>query len=399
MIPMPDVSVIIVSYRVKYYIEQCLHSVLRSVPDAQILVVDNKSDDGSVEYLRERFSQVEIIANDQNAGFGKANNIALAKATGRYVLFLNPDTVVAERTIPGCIAYMDAHPETGAVGVRMQYGDGTFALESRRSLPTPSVSFWHMTGMGRIFPRSKVFAKYHLTYLDREKECPIDVVSGAFMFIRKEAIDKTGGFDEAFFMYGEDIDLSYRILQSGYVNRYLPLPIVHYKGESTVKTSYRYAKVFYDAMLIFFNKHFRHYSTVFALLVKIVVGVKKMTTFIMQNIRARRHKLADCSENCLYVGRQETFAPVERLLAGSAVLRNVRFVKALDDIDSSLAGMGAASSDAPLKDIKAVLFDTSAFSYNEILDWMYARASENKRYTMGLYSSQTGKLITDYETL
>ena len=163
---MPSVSVIIVSYRVKYYIEQCLHSVLRSVPDAQILVVDNKSDDGSVEYLRERFPQIEVIANDYNAGFGKANNIALEKAQGRYVLFLNPDTVVAERTIPGCIDYLDANPQVGAVGVRMQYGDGRFALESRRSLPTPSVSFWHMTGLGRLFPRSKVFAKYHLTYLD-----------------------------------------------------------------------------------------------------------------------------------------------------------------------------------------------------------------------------------------
>ena len=250
-----------------------------------------------------------------------------------------------------------------------------------------------------MVPHSKVFAKYHLTYLDKTQECPIDVVSGAFMFVRKEAIDKTGGFDEAFFMYGEDIDLSYRILQSGYVNRYLPLPIVHYKGESTVKTSYRYAKVFYDAMLIFFNKHFHHYSHIFALLVKMVVGVKKMTTFVLQNIRARRHKLADYSENCLYVGREETFADVERLLANSVVLDNVQYVKALDDIDSSIAGLASASSDSPLNDIKAVLFDTSAFSYNEILDWMYARASENKRYTMGLYSSKTGKLITDYETL
>lgn len=396
---MPSVSVIIVSYNVRYYTQQCLYSVLRSVPDAQILVVDNKSDDGSVEFLRESFPQIEVIANDFNAGFGKANNIALAKATGRYVLFLNPDTVVAERTIPGCIEYMDAHPQAGAVGVRMQYGDGTFALESRRSLPTPSVSFWHMTGMGRLFPHSRIFARYHLTYLDREKECPIDVVSGAFMFVRKEAIDKTGGFDEAFFMYGEDIDLSYRILEEGYQNHYLPLPIVHYKGESTVKTSYRYAKVFYDAMLIFFNKHFHHYSRIFALLVKMVVGVKKMTTFVLQNIRARRHKLAECTENCLYVGREETFADAERLLAGSAVLRNVRFVKALDDIDSSIAGLEPASSDWPLQDIKAVLFDTSAFTYNEILDWMYARASEDKRYTMGLYSSKTGKLITDYETL
>ena len=389
---MPAVSVIIVSYKVRYYIEQCLNSVLRSVPDAQIFVVDNDSADGSVEYLRERFPQIEVIANDFNAGFGKANNMALAKAKGRYVLFLNPDTVVAERTIPECIDYLDAHPETGAVGVRMQYGDGRFALESRRSLPTPSVAFWHMTGLGRLFPRSRVFARYHLTYMDKAKDCPIDVVSGAYMFVRKKALDKAGGFDEQFFMYGEDIDLSYRILQQGYQNRYLPLPIIHYKGESTVKTSYSYAKVFYDAMTIFFNKHFHRYSRLFAMLVKLVVGVKKVGTFLGQNIRARRLRLTDFTKNCLYVGRKETFAAVENLISGSEVLRNACFTEACGDIAASV-------KDALNNDVKAILFDTSAFSYDEILDWMYDRASEGMRYTIGLYSEGTGKLITEYETL
>ena len=389
---MPAVSVIIESYKVRYYIEQCLNSVLRSVPDAEIFVVDNDSADGSVEFLRKRFPQVEVIDNGCNAGFGKANNIALAKATGRYVLFLNPDTVVAERTIPGCIEYMDAHPDTGAVGVRMQYGDGHFALESRRSLPTPSVAFWHMTGIGRLFSHSRVFAKYHLSYLDRDRECGIDVVSGAYMFVRKEALDKIGGFDEAFFMYGEDIDLSYRILQQGYKNCYLPLPIVHYKGESTNKTSYRYAKVFYDAMNIFFDKHFKRYSRLFAVLVKMVVGVKKISTYVGQNIWARRRMLADFRKNCLYVGRKETFADVERLLSRSDILINPRFVEPRDGVEDSLRGFMA-------DDVEAVLFDTGVFSYDEVLDWMYARASENKRYTMGLYSGESGRLITEYETL
>ena len=389
---MPAVSVIIVSYKVRYYIEQCLYSVLRSVPDAEIFVVDNDSADGSVEFLRKRFPQVEVIDNGCNAGFGKANNIALAKATGRYVLFLNPDTVVAERTIPGCIEYMDAHPDTGAVGVRMQYGDGHFALESRRSLPTPSVAFWHMTGIGRLFSHSRVFAKYHLSYLDRDRECRIDVVSGAYMFIRKEALDKIGGFDEAFFMYGEDIDLSYRILQQGYKNCYLPLPIVHYKGESTNKTSYRYAKVFYDAMNIFFDKHFKRYSRLFAVLVKMVVGVKKISTYVGQNIWARRRMLADFRKNCLYVGRKETFADVERLLSRSDILINPRFVEPRDGVEDSLRGFMA-------DDVEAVIFDTGVFSYDDVLDWMYARASENKRYTMGLYSGESGRLITEYETL
>ena len=389
---MPAVSIIIVSYKVRYYTQQCLASVLRSVPDAQILVVDNNSDDGSVEFLRERFPQIEVIANDYNAGFGKANNIALAKAQGRYVLFLNPDTVVAERTIPGCIEYMDEHADVGAVGVRMQYGDGRFALESRRSLPTPSVSFWHMTGLGRLFPRSRVFAKYHLTYLDRNDVCPIDVASGAFMFIRKEALDKTGGFDESFFMYGEDIDLSYRILQQGYKNCYLPLPIVHYKGESTNKTSYRYAQVFYDAMLIFFNKHFHRYSRVFALLVRIVVGFKKIGTYIGQNLHAHSRRLTDYTEDCVYVGRAETFAQVAQLLSGSVILRNAQYVEGAGQIDISLKE-GLSSC------VRAVLFDTDAFSFDTILDWMYSQALQGKRYTMGLYSAKTGKLITEDEVL
>lgn len=389
---MPALSIIIVSYNVKYYIEQCLNSVLRSVPDAQIFVVDNNSTDGSVEYFRDHFPQIEIIANDCNAGFGRANNMALAKATGRYVLFLNPDTVVAERTIPGCVEYMDIHPEVGAVGVCMLYGFGRFALESRRSLPTPLVSFWHMTGLGKLFPNSKVFAKYHLTYLDSSKECPIEVVSGAYMFVRKEALDKTGGFDESFFMYGEDIDLSYRILQQGYKNRYLPLPIVHYKGESTSKTSYSYAKVFYNAMNIFFNKHFSRYSTLFALVVRIVIGIKKISTFVGQNIVAHGRNMLEIKEMCLYVGRSESFDKVNRLIALSNVLCNPQFIEGRENVSVSL------EKSVP-DNIKAIIFDTSAFSYNDIMDWMHDRALEGKEYTMGLYSSETGRLITQMETL
>lgn len=383
---MPNVSVIIVSYNVRYYIEQCLNSVLHSYPDVQVIVVDNNSRDKSAEYLRERFPQVEVIANDFNAGFGKANNMALANVTGRYVLFLNPDTVVAERTIPGCVEYMDAHPETGAVGVRMQYGDGRFALESRRSLPTPSVSFWHMTGLGKLFPHSRVFARYHLTYLNRDEVCPIDVVSGAYMFVRKEALDRTGGFDESFFMYGEDIDLSYRILQSGYVNRYLPLPIVHYKGESTNKTSYHYAQVFYDAMQVFFDKHYHRYSRLFALTVKVVLAFRKVATYIGQNIVARKYRLTSYTEKCIYVGRKETFEQVKKLIDASSILREPQFIESIANLK-------------PDAQIGAVVFDADALGYGTIMDWMYNNAATGSRITMGLYSSATGKLITEDETL
>ena len=387
---MPSVSVIIVSYKVRHYIEQCVDSVLRSLPDAQIIIVDNRSDDGSAEFLAARFPQATVIANSENLGFGKANNMALAHASGRYVLFLNPDTVVAGRTIPGCVEFMDSHPEAGAVGVRMQYGNGCFAPESRRSVPTPSVSFFHMSGLGRLFPGSRLFARYHLTYIDRDQPCGVEVVSGAYMFVRKEALDRTGGFDETFFMYGEDIDLSYRILKAGYENRYLPLPIVHYKGESTVKTSYRYAKVFYDAMQIFYDKHFRHYSGLFSLLVRVVLGIRKIATFIGQNLLAGKRRLADSAESCVFIGGRSCFEKASSLVAGSRFLKDMDYVGCngiMEIPETELAGK------------EAVVFDTSAFTYNEILDWMYDRACQGKPMTMGLFNPDTGRLITEDEVL
>lgn len=389
---MPNVSVIIVSYKVRYYIEQCLNSVLRSVPDAQIFVVDNNSQDGSVEYIQQKFPAITVIANQENAGFGRANNIALAQATGEYVLFLNPDTIVAENTIPGCMEFMQTHPQAGAIGVRMLYANGQFAQESRRSLPTPMVSFWHMTGLGKLFPHSRLFAKYHLTYLNEQDICRIEVISGAYMFARREALIKTGGFDESFFMYGEDIDLSYRILQQGYTNWYLPLPIIHYKGESTNKTSYSYAKVFYNAMLIFFNKHFHKYSRVFALLVWIVVSVRKITTYIGQNILAHKHILAEYTENCLFAGPAQSYPAVSRLVNTSKYLRNLKHLECN-------SGNNPFPNESQLEDTQCVVFDVSTFSYSTIMDWMYSQAKTGHRYSIGFYNPQTSKLITQDETL
>ena len=193
-------------------------------------------------------------------------------------------------------------------------------------------------------------------------------------------------------MYGEDIDLSYRIILQGYQNRYLPLPIVHYKGESTIKTSYRYAKVFYDAMLIFYNKHFRRHSALFTLLVKTGVGIKKVTTFVLQNISVNRRMLSHYTEKCLYVGRKETFTEVSGLIGKSAILSSPVYIEGSENIESLLNGhLGNG--------IGAVLFDTDAFSLDAILDWMYSRASEGKHYNTGFYSAKTGKLITENETL
>ncbi|MCK5136173.1 MAG: glycosyltransferase [Bacteroidales bacterium] len=254
-----DLSVVIVNYNVKYFLEQCLHAVQQAMEGlkVEVFVVDNNSVDGSVGEIRQKFPWVNIIENRQNLGFSKANNQAIRESRGRYVLLLNPDTVVEEETFKKCIDFMDTHPDAGALGVKMIDGKGEFLPESKRSLPTPMVSFYKMFGLSSLFPRSRRFGKYHLGYLDMEGTHSVDVLAGAFMFLRSETLEKTGLLDESFFMYGEDIDLSYRITEAGYKNYYFPgTTIIHYKGESTKKGSLNYVKMFYQAMIIFAGKHF-----------------------------------------------------------------------------------------------------------------------------------------------
>jgi GT2 family glycosyltransferase len=252
-------SIIIVNYNVKHFIEQCLHSVYRALKDidAEVFVVDNNSVDGSVALIKEKFPQVILIENKVNTGFSKANNQAIRISKGQYVLLLNPDTVVQEDTFSKTIQFMDTHPDVGGLGVKMVDGKGNFLPESKRGLPTPEVAFYKIFGLSKFFPKSKRFGRYHLTYLDKNKTHSIDVLSGAFMLLRAETLAKCGLLDEDYFMYGEDIDLSYRIILSGYKNYYYPETcIIHYKGESTKKSSVNYVLVFYRAMAIFARKHF-----------------------------------------------------------------------------------------------------------------------------------------------
>jgi GT2 family glycosyltransferase len=257
---MIDLTVIIVNYNVRHFLEQCLLSVLKASARLQVevIVVDNNSQDGSQEMLREKFAgQVTLIENQDNPGFSKANNQGIAIARGKYALLLNPDTIVEEETFDKCYAFMESHPRAGALGVKMLDGQGNFLPESKRSLPTPWVSFFKIFGLARLFPKNKTFGRYHLSYLDKEETHEVEVLSGAFMWMRKEVLDKIGGLDETFFMYGEDIDLSYRVLLAGYQNYYFAdTRIIHYKGESTKKGSLNYVRVFYQAMIIFAKKHF-----------------------------------------------------------------------------------------------------------------------------------------------
>lgn len=241
--------------------------------DAEVFVVDNNSVDGSVAMVETKFQNVILIANKDNSGFSKANNQAIEIAKGEYVLLLNPDTLVEEDTFEKVVQFMDEHPDAGGLGINMVDGKGNFLPESKRSLPTPEVAFYKIFGLSWLFPKSKRFGKYHLTYLDKDKTHEIEVLSGAFMLMRKEALDKVGLLDEDYFMYGEDIDLSYRIILGGYKNYYYPeARIIHYKGESTKKGSLNYVFVFYNAMAIFARKHFsKERARMFSLLINFAI--------------------------------------------------------------------------------------------------------------------------------
>lgn len=257
-------SVVIVSYNVRQYLTACIDSVALALKgiEGEVFVVDNNSSDDSVEVIAHDYPWVHLINNIENLGFSKANNVAIRQAAGEYVLLLNPDTVVVEDTLRHVLAFMDEHPEAGAAGVKMHNADGTLAPESRRAVPTPLVAARKMIGFTK---------RYYMSYLSWEKPAQIQVVSGAFFMIRRKALDQVGLLDEDFFMYGEDIDLSYRLLKGGWQNWYLPYSIIHYKGQSTQKSDFRYVHVFYQAMLIFFRKHYSHLSIFFTLPVKCAI--------------------------------------------------------------------------------------------------------------------------------
>jgi O-antigen biosynthesis protein len=282
-------SVIIVNYNVKHFLEQCLCSVQKAIAGmpAEVIVVDNHSSDKSLDYLQPKFPQVVFMANDTNLGFAKACNQGLARASGQYVLFLNPDTIVPEDCFTKCIEFFTSHTQAGALGIKMLDGKGRFLKESKRAFPSPMTSLYKLFGLSRLFPRSRAFSRYHLGHLDASQDHEVDVLAGAFMMIKKEVLDKVGGFDETFFMYGEDVDLSYRIQKAGYRNYYFSgSHIVHFKGESTRKESVNYVKMFYNAMSIFVRKHYGGSKAgFFNLLIHIAIWVRAAMTAVAGFIR------------------------------------------------------------------------------------------------------------------
>ena len=277
-----DLSIIIVNYNVKEFLQNLLYSIEKASTNItkEVIVVDNASDDGSVNLIKEKFPSVKLIENQSNVGFGIANNQALKMANGKFLLLINPDAVVSEDTFDKMICFFKKNPDAGLAGCKILNPDGTLQLACRRSFPGPWTSFCKVTGLSNLFPGSKLFARYNLTYLDIDRTYEVDAISGSFMMIRREVYEKVGGFDEHFFMYGEDLDLSYRIKQAGYKVFYVhTTQIIHYKGESTRRSSLDETKVFYEAMHLFVKKHFSS-SFIIEVILRAAIVVRSILAFL-----------------------------------------------------------------------------------------------------------------------
>ena len=274
---MVDVSIIIVSYNVKLFLEQTIISVLSSTGiNLDVIVIDNNSADGSVEMVKNRFPEVNLMENDTNAGFAKACNQGISIAESKYVLFLNPDTVIEKDTIHNCFTFAEQHTDVGAIGVQMLDGAGQYLEESKRAFPTPLRALFKTSGLSKLFPNSKLFSAYNLGHISKDDQIDVEVLCGAFMFIRKKVLDEIGGFDESYFMYGEDIDLSYRIINAGHRICYLGHnKIIHYKGQSTNRDGNSYINNFYGAMNIFASKHLAERSSMLKLFLGLGIFFRK----------------------------------------------------------------------------------------------------------------------------
>lgn len=398
-------SVIIVNYNVKYFLDQCIRSVLRAFEvmntPAEIIVVDNHSADGSVDYLEKRYPQmlypmVRFVRSAHNLGFARANNIAIRQSRGEYVLLLNPDTIVGEDALKASVDFMDAHGDAGAVGVRMLGAQGRRAMESRRGLPTPMVSFFKMLGFCNRWPHHRLFGKYYMGYLPWDEPCQIEVVSGAYCMLRRKALDEVGLLDEDFFMYGEDIDLSYRVLKGGYHNYYLPVDILHYKGESTQKSSFRYVHVFYEAMLIFFRKHYSGMTFLLSLPIKTAIYAKALMALVGMLSERMRKSLgffapsAEGAQHYVFVGSQEMQD------ACREIARRLGLDAEFHDSEVQEDKSEATWSE---KNDNVLVLDADSMSYVGMLKRMSRLSDMNVNVTLGTYSKEIGKIITDREIL
>lgn len=394
-------SVVIVSYNVKHYLIQCLDSLQRALDgvDAEIFVVDNHSKDGTADTIARKFSTIKLTASNHNNGFAKANNIALRQATGEYVLLLNPDTFVGETTIKECLGFMDTHPNAGGLGVQMLKSDGSKAMESRRGLPTPMTSFYKMCGLCARHPTDRRFGKYYMCDMPWDKPGRIEIISGAFFMARRSALMETGLLDEDFFMYGEDIDLSYRLLKHGYENWYLPAKILHYKGESTQKSSFRYVHVFYEAMLIFFKKHYGHTglwlsipinAAIYAKVTCALAGMWYAGTKKMLGFSTARRK---AYPRYLVIGSRESLEACRRIALKNGLTADYMEGDEKSNPDGHVRLSPKGDKNSPVY----VVYDTTSYTYGTILEIFAHHHGEN--VFIGTYNPKHNIIITDKETI
>lgn len=394
-------TVVIVNYNVRHYLEQCLLSLQKALEnlEAEVYVVDNHSKDGSVEYLQPRFPTVTFITSQHNLGFARANNIAIRQSDSQYVLLLNPDTIVTPEAISRSLAFMDEHPEAGALGLKMLRTDGSPAKESRRGLPTPLTAFYKMTGLCERFPNHPKLGKYYMGYLPWDAPCEIEVVSGAYCMLRRETLSQVGLLDEDYFMYGEDIDLSYRILKGGWKNWYIPEHILHYKGESTQKSSFRYVHVFYGSMLIFFRKHYSHLSWLISIPVKVAIFFKAFLASIQMVGGKMRQQLGFFNRKrmvvpfYLFIGKPDSIKRCRKIAQRNAL--NADFVVGTEQSMPD----GHLKLDERLKrgTINFVVYDTTAYSFNTILSIFERKPDEQVH--IGTYFPQQSVIITEQEII
>ncbi len=395
-------SIIIVNYNVKYFLEQCLYSVRKASRniETEVWVVDNHSSDGSLDYLKTHFPEVRFIANIRNVGFSRANNVALRQCLGEYVLLLNPDTIVAESTLRDTLRFMDEHQDAGCLGVRMLNADGTPAPESRRGVPSPMTAFYKMTGLCQRFPNHPKIGHYYMGGISWDEPHEIEIVSGAFCMIRHSALDTVGLLDEDFFMYGEDIDLSYRFLKASYHNYYFPSMILHYKGESTQRSSFRYVHVFYEAMLIFLRKHYSWISILLTIPIKCFIYLRATMALLLTSIKKTRKSLGfapikrkdERGRFYVFIGKEETLRQCRHLAKANGL--EASYVVGTEQTLPKGHLSHALPEDTPYI---YIVYDTSAYAYDTILS-LFAE-SPKKQVTLATYNPDTKVLITHNEIL
>jgi GT2 family glycosyltransferase len=382
--PPPKVSVIIVNYNSREFILLALESLFRAARHTatEIIVVDNASTDESVEQIGNIFPEVQLIKNTKNLGFAAANNIGIKQSAGEYILLINPDTVVPENLFEKMIRFMQQTPDAGAMGCKILNADGSFSVDSRHSVPSPVTALWRQLGLDRFFPKSRIFGRYNLTYLDPDKTYPVDAVSGSFMFIRRTAVEKTGLLDEDYFMYCEDVDYCYRLNRSGWKVYYYPeISILHFKGESTPGNSFRYSRIFSHSLYLFYRKHFhRRYGLILHGLIILGVLLRAILVYLKNNLKHLFnciyyvfHRSALHTKNAIWVGSAENLAGArEKILRSGYSIIGMITTESRNEMNraADLADLGSISNLAefiPLPDARKVIYSVKDVDYKTII--------------------------------